>query len=49
MLDKVGNKTAIKEERQRGKKASPDFGLCACMKNKKLFNDVRLVEKNLPF
>ena len=48
--DKVGNKIANKEERQRKKrvqerkmeadsqKKSLNFGFCACVKNKKLFN-----------
>jgi len=60
--DKVGNKTANKEERQRKKNVRerqikidsrphslpdkrPNFGLCACVKNQKLFNDVRFVRK----
>ena len=45
--DKVGNKTANKQERQRKKreqerkieidsqKKGPNFGFCACVKNKK--------------
>ena len=61
--DKVGNKTANKEERQSEKSVrerqikinsrphpppekKPNFGLCACVKNKKkLFNNVRFVRK----
>ena len=36
--DEVGNKTANKQERQRKKrfaKKGPNFGFCACVKNKK--------------
>ena len=55
--DKVGKKTAKKNEKKRerersnrfAKKKSPNFGFCACVKNKMLFNYVRLVGKYVFF
>ena len=56
--DKVGNKTANKEEKEEKKRAREkdqnrfailNFGFCECVKTKKLFNYVRFSRKTCLF